>query len=288
MHYYYPLGRLVTLMCSVVVTVLVGHTVVLVVVGFVMLVVVGRRMVIVVISGDLVLNVEVVMEGREGSISGAGHLRPVPGVSNRLGETANDGHALMGEGLGVGVLVAHHDEGLAINGKFLLELRVSALNVVHGGTKSVELVSVLLDLTLVVLNVGVVLIDGCIVLANMDLGVVDAILEGGDGCAEGLSADEHVSGLGDLELVAVLSEEGAVGVEVVNGLLEVGDGRVGRGGGLGTTVVMMLNIVVVVVVIQVVVRVGEALSGGRSGDEKGSGESFHCCDGVLLDRKSVV
>ena len=121
MHYYYPLGRLVTQMCSVVVTVLVGHTVVLVVVGFVMLVVVGRRMVIVVISGDLVLNVEVVMEGREGSISGAGHLRPVPGVRNGGGQVTNDWLALVRDRVSVGVLLAHHDESLSIDGESVVK-----------------------------------------------------------------------------------------------------------------------------------------------------------------------
>ena len=254
----------------VIVVVGIGQTVVVVVMVSVMLVVVSLAVVvarsgcvIMVVSGDLFFNVEVVVEGREGSVSGAGDLRPVPGVSDGLGKTTDDGHALVGESLSVGVLVAHHNEGLAIDGQFLLELGVSVLDVVNGGTEGMKLVSVLLDLTLVVLNVGVVLIDGVIVVANMDLGVVDAVLEGSDGLTESLSADKHVAGLGDLELVAVLSEEGAVGVEVVNGLMEVRDGGVGRGSGLVSTVVMVISIVVIVMLIQLVVRVGRAaVSGG--------------------------
>lgn len=122
--------------------------------------------------------------------------------------------------------------------------------------------------------------DVTVVVRDVDLGVMDAVLEGSDGLAEGLSTDEHVAGLGDLELVAVLSEEGAVGVEVVDGLLEVGNRGVSRGGGLGATVVVMLGVVVVVVAVELVVWVDVVvitlhLGGSGSSDEKRSSESFH-------------
>ena len=104
--------------------------------------VLGVGQIIVIVSGDLLLDVEIVVEGREGGGSWAGCGGPVPGVSNGLGETANDGDALMGESLGVSVLMAHHDEGLTVDCESLLELGVAVLDVVHGTTESVELVSV--------------------------------------------------------------------------------------------------------------------------------------------------
>ena len=64
-------------------------------------------------------------EGRQGHGAWAVILRPVPSVVDRSGESTNDWLALLGDGLSVGVLVAHHDESLAVDGELVVELTIS-------------------------------------------------------------------------------------------------------------------------------------------------------------------
>lgn len=45
----------------------------------------------------------------------SGLLREVPAVGDRLGNFADYMVALLGNRVGVGILMAHHDEGLAIS-----------------------------------------------------------------------------------------------------------------------------------------------------------------------------
>ena len=54
----------------------------------------------------------------------------VPAELEWLGHVANDWDALLGQLLGVCVLVAHHDKSFSINRHFTVQLAVSSLQVV--------------------------------------------------------------------------------------------------------------------------------------------------------------
>ena len=77
--------------------------------------------------------------------------------------------------------------------------------------------------------------------------------------AERLGTDEHVTSLGNLQLVSVLTEKCAISVECVDGLSEVGSIREGWRSWAVGTVVLMTWIVVIIVVVQLVVSVGARL-----------------------------
>ena len=71
--------------------------------------------IVVVVSGDLLEVGQRVVEGWQVGVSWARSLGPGPLVLDGLGKTADDWHALVGDGGGISVLVAHHDEGLAVH-----------------------------------------------------------------------------------------------------------------------------------------------------------------------------
>ena len=145
--------------------------------------------------------------------------------------------------------------------------------------KSVESISVISDGLSVPGDLLVVVVDGGVVLADLSAGVVDAVLEAGDGLADGLSADEHVAGLGNLELISVLTEESTVSVESIDGLVEIGSSRVSWRGSAVTTIVLMGVIVVVEMIVQIVVGVLASVvvvTGNGGSSDKGSGNNSHC------------
>ena len=218
-------------------------------------------------------------EGRKRHGAWAIILRPVPGVVDGSGKSANDWLALLGDGLSVGVLVAHHDESLAVDGELVVELTISGLEVVDAAIESVESISVFSDGLSVPGDLLVVVVDGGVVLADLSAGVVDAVLEAGDGLADGLSADEHVAGLGNLELVSVLTEESTVGIESIDSRVEIGSSGVSWRGSAVATVVLMAVIVVVVMIVQFVVGVLAGIvvvTGNGGSSDKGSGNNSHC------------
>ena len=206
-----------------------------------------------VVSGLLLVVTKWVFEGWEKRESWCIGLGPVPLVVDGPGEATDDRKALIGDAAGEGVLVAQHDEGLSVDTELAVKLSVADLEIVDAVVELVEFSSVRDDLLSVVLDVGVVLVDVTVVVVDVDVGVSDAILKGGDRFTDSLSADKHVAGLGNLELISVLTEEGAVGIEGSDGLLKVGDLGVGGRRGLISTVMKMAGVRVVVMGVELVV-----------------------------------
>ena len=220
-----------------------------------------------------------VRERRQGLGAWAVHVWPVPDVGQRCVEDANDWLAFDGDGRSVGVLSAHHDESLSVDGKSSVKRAVASLEVVDFALEIDKSRSVLGNLVSVPLNLLVVLIDEIVVVLDAVPSIVDAVLQGSDGLTDGFSADEHVTGLGNLELVSVLTEQSSVSVERVHGLAEVRGGRVGWGSSRVSSVVVVNRVVVVVVVIQLWLGgllVARHWIGAKRGDSKeGSGKGSH-------------
>lgn len=72
------------------------------------------------------------VEGRNRSIRRAVVTWELPGVGDRRIEAANDRLALGGNGLCVGVLVAHHDQNFAVEGESVVEGAVAILKATDG------------------------------------------------------------------------------------------------------------------------------------------------------------
>lgn len=170
--------------------------------------------------------------------------------------------------------MAHHNEGLTVNREFVVELTEARLKVVDASVKSVKSVSVLSDLNSVPGNLLIVVLNALIVRSDLSSGVVDAVLEGANGLTEGFGTNEHVTSLGNLKLVSVLTEESTVGVESTNSLLEVRGSGVCGGGSCLTTVFGVRSIGVVVMTVDFLAVVLIVLFGGDGGvnSEGGSGQ----------------
>jgi len=136
--------------------------------------------VVVVVRSDLLEVRQRVVEGWQVGVAWARSLGPGPLVLNGLGKTADDWHAFVRDRGGISVLVAHHDEGLAVYSQVVVKLIVAVLQVVEFAVNRDEFLSVLLDLPSVVIDVGVVLVNVTIVLIDMDTGVVDTVSQGSD------------------------------------------------------------------------------------------------------------
>jgi len=195
-------------------------------------------------------------EWRQSGAVAACVLGPVPGEIDRSRQTAEDGLALSGECVSVSVLVAHHDDGLTVDSKLSAQSGVSDLELVHMGVQVVHSFSILTDHASVPVHLLVVGIELLVVLSNLPVSSVHSILQGRDGLSKGLSADKHVTSLGNLKLISMLTEEGSVSIEGVDGFIEIWGSGVGWRGGTVSTVV----IVVLIVVIEVVIQAREVLS----------------------------
>lgn len=66
-----------------------------------------------------------VTEGGQRGLAWAINIWEVPMELKRLGQVSNDGDALLGQLLRVSVLVAHHDERLAVDGQLVVQLTVT-------------------------------------------------------------------------------------------------------------------------------------------------------------------
>lgn len=216
--------------------------------------------------------VERVVEGRDGSIGRAIVSWEAPSVGDRLKEAANDRLALGGYGLRVGVLVAHHHEYIAVEGELVMELAVASLDSFERRSNVLEFRVVIADQ---ILNVAVcfgVVLESLVVFPNVALGSIKTLLQVLDRLAQSLCADEHISSLGHLELITVLSEQCAVWVKSLNGSSQAWNIRIGRRGRGLTSVVAMLRVQVVVAGIELrVLRDDACLDAGREGNS----ENFH-------------
>ena len=221
-----------------------------------------------------------VRERRQRFRSLARILRPVPCVIDRLTEILHDLLALLGHSVGVGVLMAHHDDTFTVHAELDAESRVASLDVVNLAIEFVHSISVFSDHISVVGNLKVVSVNVLIILAALLPCVVDAILEPGNRLTKGFSSNKHVSGLGNLELISVLAEESSISVKSIDSLMKIRGGRVGRRSCLVAAVVLVIRIVVVEMLIKIrsvftisVVILG--LAGEGNGGQKSSCD-FHC------------
>ena len=89
--------------------------------------------------------VQLVVEGGQRSIGSTLVGREVPCEVERSVQSANERLALAGNGLGVGVLVAHHNENLAVDAKFVVKGVVAVLNLTNCVRDAVEVDGVLVD-----------------------------------------------------------------------------------------------------------------------------------------------
>ena len=119
-------------------------------------------------------------ERRQVVVSVAGLVGPVPREIDRSSQPANDGLALFGDFVGVGVLVAHHDEGLAVDGKLVAEAGVADLEIVHGAIESIKSVPILRDLVSIPGDLLIVHVNLGVVIGHLPVGSVHAVLQVSD------------------------------------------------------------------------------------------------------------
>ena len=116
--------------------------------------------------------------------------------------------ALVNESRGISVLMAHLDDDCAVNVFLLFEIRVIVFQVVQSVGSTLEISGVLLNLGLVVIDVTRVLFNVRGVLVAKGLCILDSVLEIRSGESQSFGGNEHVGCLGNLKLVVLGSEEG--------------------------------------------------------------------------------
>ena len=151
--------------------------------------------------------------------------------------------------------MAHHDDSFAIYWKSLVELVVALLQIVDAAIENVELFSVLCNQLSVIRNVLIVDIDVLVIAVNVLSGGLHTLLKTLDSFAKSLSANKHVTGLGNLQLISVLTEQRTVSVERIDSFGELGGIGVSGWSRLVTTVMVMGVIIIVVMIIELVVFV---------------------------------
>lgn len=219
-------------------------------------------------------------EGRKSSRRWARNVGPVPHEIDWRGKVLEDGCALLGESVSVGVLVAHHNNSIAVDAELLAQASVARLKVVDLAIELVHSVSVFIDHASVIFNLQIVPVNVLVVLAALLSCVVDSVLEAGDRLTEGFGSNKHVTGLGNLELVSVFTEESSISVESINSLMKIRSCWVGWGSSLIATVMRVLVVIVIVMLVEIgsVFTVLVSVLGfdgeGDSGKKKSCG-SFH-------------
>lgn len=103
-----------------------------------------------------------------------------------------------------------------------MELVVALLQIVDAAIENVELFSVLCNQLSVIRNVLIVDIDVLVIAVNVLSGGLHTLLKTLDSFAKSLSANKHVTGLGNLELISVLTEQCTVSVERIDSFGELG------------------------------------------------------------------
>ena len=147
--------------------------------------------------------------------------------------------------------MAHLNNNSAINVLFTLEVGIIMFQVVESFSCLLKGPSILLNLVLVVIDVTLVLINIRGVLVAKSLCVLNSVLQVGGRQTKGFGGNEHVGSLGNLELVTVFTEQGSICVEGFDSISDPGHARAGRRSCSIPTVVMMGFITVIVVVVKV-------------------------------------
>jgi len=205
-----------------------------------------------------------VCEGWETGGRGARILRELPSERDGSGEGTEVWLALVGDCRGVSVLMAHHRDSITVCGHLSVKLVVAVLEALHSFVECVKFIIVgSHEATDFAIELGVD-VNVAVTASELSESRIETGTQTSDLHAKCLSSDQHVSGLCCLKLVAVLTEQSTFGVEVVNGHLELGDGRISRRCGVTSTEVVMVGIDVVVVGVQFHVIANNAFDGCSS------------------------
>ena len=138
--------------------------------------------------------------------------------------------------------MTHLDDDSSVNVLFILELGILRFKVVKPVSGVLKVPPVLVDLLLVVVDITGVLIDIRSVLVAEGLSILDSVLEVCGGKSERFGGDQHVGGLGDLELVVLSAKESLSVLKVLNLVSEVGQSQIG---GRGVTSVIVIVVMVI-------------------------------------------
>ena len=159
--------------------------------------------------------------------------------------------------------MAHLNNNSTVDVFLVIQLVVTFFERVKSVSSSLKGFSILLDLSLVVINVASIFFNIRLILVAKCLSVLNSVLEVSGGKSESFGSDKHVGGLCNLKLIVLSSEKSVSVLEALNLLRESwGKERSGRS-------------IAGVIVIVVVTMIGVIVSLGR-GYEKGSSEGFHC------------
>ena len=119
--------------------------------------------------------------------------------------------------------------------------------------KDMKSLPIILNQLPVISNILVIDINILVIAVNILAGGLHTLLKTLDSLTERLGSNEHISCLGNLELISMFTEKSTIRVESINSLGELGSAGVGRRGGIVTTVVVVLIITIVVMFIKLVV-----------------------------------
>ena len=119
--------------------------------------------------------------------------------------------------------------------------------------KDMKSLPIILNQLSVISNILVIDINILVIAVDILAGGLHTLLKTLDSLTERLSSNQHISCLGNLELISMFTEKSTIRVESIDSLGELGSAGVGRRGGLVTTVVVVLTITIVVMFIKLVV-----------------------------------
>ena len=91
-----------------------------------------------------------------------------------------------------------------------------------------KLFSVISNQLSVIINILIVNVDVLVIAVNKLTCGLNTCLQTRDCFTESFGSDKHVTCLGDLKLISVLTEESSVRVESVHGFREFGSAGIGR------------------------------------------------------------
>ena len=134
-------------------------------------------------------------------------LWPLPSVVHWGLEVFKNWEALIHKGGCVGILMAHLHDDSTVDVFLVVQVVITFFEGVKSVSSSFKSLSVILNLSLVVVNVASVFFDIRLILITEGLSVLNSILQVCSGESEGLCSNKHIGGLGNLKLVVLSSKE---------------------------------------------------------------------------------
>ena len=167
-------------------------------------------------------------EGRKGCWWGALCAGEFPGEGQGTRHHAKVGLARVRDGLGISVLHAHHFDCGAIGRHFLSQVRVAVSKSVERSVKDIQLLQVVLSQLVDLLNKSRV--NSIVLIGTLELikAFVYSLSKLGNRLSDSLRSNKHVSGLGSLQLITMLTEQSSFSIEIVNCHIESGNSGVCR------------------------------------------------------------